>query len=121
MNAISDPEKWATNLVQASANTGDLIGHSFVYWLEPELILDRINSSDNAELYQFRCALQCVYEAHVYYEHKNDDYDHLKAIHDGVESVNTSGWGEVKKAYQEWIINDTDRYLERIKPEKSDL
>ena len=121
VNAISDPEKWATNLVQASANTGNLIGHSFVYWLEPELILDRINSSDNAELYQFRCALQCVYEAHVYYEHKNDDYDHLKAIHDGVESVNTSGWGEVKKAYQEWIINDTDRYLERIKPEKSDL
>jgi len=57
----------------------------------------------------------------VYYEHENDDYEHLKAIHDGVESVNTSGWGEVKKAYQEWIINDTDRYLERIKPEKSDL
>ena len=29
----------------------------------------------------------------MYYEHENDDYDHLKAIHDGVESVNTSGWG----------------------------
>ena len=64
--AIKDPDNWATNLVQASANTGNIIGHSFVYWLETAQILDRINSSDNAELYQFRCALQCVYDAHVY-------------------------------------------------------
>ena len=116
--AVYDAENWATNLVQASANTGNLLGHSFVYWLEPQQILERINRSDNAELYQFRCALQSVYDAHVYYEHVLDDYDHLKALHEGVENMDTSEWGEVKRAYHEWIVNDISRYLEKIKPEK---
>lgn len=44
-----------------------------------------------------------------------DDYGHLKEIHDGVINMDISGWGEVKKAYYKWIVNDTKKYLERIK------
>ena len=101
-----------------SSNIGNLIKHSFVYWLEPQKILERINSSNNEELHQFCFALQSVYDTHVYYEYKKDDYNHLKALHDGVESMDISGWGEVKKAYQEWIVSDIDSYLKKIKPEQ---
>lgn len=115
---ISDPDNWATNLFQASVNAGNLIGHSFVYWLEPQQILDRINSSNNAELDQFRCALQRIYNDHVYYEHIRDDYEHLKILHDSLENIDISEWGEVKKAYHKWIINDMGRYLEKIQQEQ---
>ena len=116
-NAICNTRNWGTELVHASANKGNLIGNSFMYWLEPQQILERISSSNNTELYQFRCALQSIYGAHVYYKHVMDDYDHLKVLHDGVENMDVSEWGEVKKAYREWIVNDIDRYLEEIKPE----
>ena len=116
--AINDIDNWGTNLIKASANTGNLSGHSFVYWLEPKRILERICGSNNSELFQFRCALQSVYNTHVYYEHMNDDYDHLKTLHDGVLNMDISKWGEVKKAYYEWIVNDTEKYLEKIKPNK---
>ena len=118
--AISDAEHWATKLVKASENTGNLQGHSFIYWLEPEEILKRIKESGNAELYQFRNALQCIYDAHVYYERWNDDYEHLKALQKGVRRMDTSDWGEVKKVYQAWIANDIGRYLEKINPTVKD-
>ena len=117
-NAISELEKWATNLLEISANKGGILEHSFVYWLEPQQILRRLNSSDNAELYQFRLALQKVYNGHVYYDNMKDDYDHLKALHDGVVNMDVSGWGRVKKAYHKWIVYDTEKYLERIKPKE---
>ncbi len=117
--AISNTEHWATNLVSASENAGNLQGHSFVYWLEPEEILIKIEESDNAELHQFRNALQCVYDAYVYYENKNDDYEHLKELQEGVREMDTSDWGEVKRAYQDWIVNDIGRYLEKIEPDNN--
>lgn len=117
IDALNDSEHWAKNLVNASANKGNLEGHSFIYWLEPERILERIVGSNNKELYQFRNALRAVYDTRVYYEHMKDDYYHLKALHDGVETLDTSAWGEVKKAYKDWIANDISRYLERIKPD----
>ena len=45
-----------------------------------------------------------------------DDYEHLNTINDGVENLDTSRWGDVKKLYQKWIVNDTEEYLEKIKP-----
>ena len=114
-NAITKTENWATNLLHISTDKGELLEHSFVYWLEPRQVLKRINSSDNAELFQFRCALQKIYNGHTYYEKMEDDYGHLKEIHDGVINMDISGWGEVKKAYYKWIVNDTKKYLERIK------
>ena len=99
------------------ANTGNLEGHSFVYWLEPECILERIEKSNNEELYQFRNAFKAVYDARVYYEHIKDDYRHLIAIYYGVEALDTSAWEEVKRAYEDWIFNVFSKYLERIKPD----
>ena len=78
----------------------------------------RINDSNNEGLYQFRIALHSIYDMHVYYEHMKDDYSHLKDILDGIEKLDTSAWGEVKKAYKIWIIKDIGQYLERIKPDE---
>lgn len=119
-SALNDPEQWATNLANASANKGNLAGYSFVYWLQPIRILERIKGSNNTELNQFRIALNSVYATRVYYEHMKDDYNHLKAIHDGVRALDTSTWGEVKRAYKDWIVNDISGYLERIKLSEND-
>ena len=117
-DAVKGSLQWATNLINASGNNGNIEGHSFVYWLDPKLIVERINESKNKELYQFRNVLQTVYSRHVYYEHMKDDYEHLKELHDGVEELDISSWGEVKKAYKDWIVNDINRYLERVKPDE---
>ena len=61
---------------------------------------------------------EAVYDIYVYYENMKDDYGHLKEICDGVKALDTSPWGDVKKAYQVWIINDINRYLERIRPDE---
>lgn len=114
--AVKDPLHWATNLVTVIKNKGNIESYSFVYWLDPKLIVGRINKSNNSELYQFRNALQAVYNKNVYYECLNDDYEHLKELYDDVEKLDTSAWGEVKKAYKVWIVNDINRYLERIEP-----
>ena len=62
-------------------------------------------------------ALQSVYDHSVYYEHMRDDYPHLRDIKDGFERLDKSAWGEVKKAYNEWLMTDFEEYLERIKPD----
>lgn len=51
---------------------------------------------NNNELDQFRWALQRVYGSCVYYEHKADDYDHLKAVREGIEGTDKSSWGEFR-------------------------
>lgn len=117
--AVRQRECWATNLVKVSSNKGCVNGHSFVFWLEPSDILARISESTNAELSQFRDALSCFYDTYVYYEHMNDDYEHLVAIQKGVAEMNTSEWGEIKRAYQTWIVNDIGRVLDRLSEEKS--
>lgn len=114
--AIEDTDCWASNLIGASSNAGSVIGHSFVYWIEPAKILALITVSSNSELSQFRSALNCVYDRHVYYEHKNDDLEHLTVLCDGIKQMETSSWGQVKKAYQEWLLNDIRNYLTWVTP-----
>lgn len=119
-DAIESKDLWATNLVELSSNNGNVEGHSFIYWLDPDMVLNLISGSTNKQLYQFRNALYCVYGEHVYYENKHDDYAHLQYIKECVESMDTVTWGEVKKAYKNWIYNDLKRYLEKVYPDKED-
>lgn len=116
--AVEDKAHWAQNLMEASENGGNFIGHSFVYWLEPKQLLELIDASGVEALHHFRLALQSLYDRSVYYEHMREDYPHLQAIKEGFEKLDKSGWGEVKKAYDGWIRNDLDKYLERIRPEE---
>lgn len=51
---------------------------------------------NNYELDQFRWALQRVYGGRVYYEHKADDFDHLKAVRKGIEETDKSSRGEFR-------------------------
>ena len=118
--AIKDTAHWAKNLLKSLDKKRSIQGHSFIYWLSPEQILCRIASSDNEELDLFRYALQSLYGDTVYYEHRKDDYEHLKAIKDDFINMNTSSWGQVKMVYRRWLAGDFERYLERIKPEDID-
>ena len=115
--AIKDTAHWAKNLLKSLDKKRSIQGHSFIYWLSPEQILCRIASSDNEELDLFRHALQSLYGDTVYYEHRKDDYEHLKAIKDDFINMDTSSWGQVKMVYRRWLAGDFERYLERIKPE----
>lgn len=76
-----------------------------------------IDISGCNELYNFRLALQSVYDRSVYYAHMKDDYPHLLKIKEGFVSLDKSEWGQVKQAYDEWIIHDIEKYLERITPD----
>ena len=118
--AIIDEEHWGANLNEASNNKGILKGHSFIYWLDPQQIVALVNRNNNYELDQFRWALQRVYGGRVYYEHKSDDYDHLKAIREGIEDTDKSSWGEIKRAYCKLICGDIDHYLGDIKQEREE-
>lgn len=112
--AIIDKEHWGANLNEASNNNGALKGHSFVYWLDPQQIVALVSRSNNYELDQFRWALQRVYGERVYYEKKADDYDHLKAMREGIDGTDKSSWGQIKRAYCGLICGDIDRYLRGI-------
>ena len=116
--AIIDEEHWGANLNEASDNNGALKGHSFVYWLDPQQIVALVSRSNNYELDQFRWALQRIYGERVHYEHKADDFDHLKAMRDGIEETDKSSWGQIKRAYCKLICEDIDRYLGDIKPKE---
>lgn len=118
LRAVEDKTHWAHNLMKASENRGTVIGYSFIYWLEPEQIIELIDESDCKELYYFRLALQSFYDHSIYYEHMRDDYPHLQAVKDGFEKLDKSGWGEVKYAYEGWLMDDFVKYLKRIKPEE---
>ncbi len=115
-SAVDDMNHWATNLLELLDYNGVLQGHSFIYWLDPQVILENIAISNNSELYQFRLALQAIYDSRIFYEHKGDDYNHLSELYEGFKTLDKSNWGEVKQAYGGWICNDIGRYLEKIKP-----
>ena len=94
-------------------------GHSFIYWMEPEIIAQKIaDCTSNFELQQFRTAMHYYYEGHVYYETWADDIDHLRELQRILRDADRNGIGQIKTLYYRWINNDIDRYLKKIAPEE---
>lgn len=107
-------DAWGTTLFEIVSNS-DLQWHSFIYWIEPEIIANKIAKSSNKELQQFRFALQYCYESNrVSYENK--DIDNLTELKRLLDAANKSEMGEIQKNYYTWIVNDISGYLERIDP-----
>ena len=109
-------DDWGSKLIKLASNNGNVRGHSFIYWLAPDVIAEKIRVSTNAELQQFRFAMQCYYDRSTYYEAQADDLDHLSELKKLLEDADKSQLGQIKKSYYVWIINDIERYLEKIVP-----
>ena len=89
-------------------------GHSFIYWIEPAELVKKIDDSNNSELMGFRDALRSFYNEHVTYRMIGDDLPHLKALKAKMEDMDISKWGEIKKLYRNWIVEDLGRYIDEI-------
>ena len=113
INAI-ESDDWASKILQIIVDNQRINGHSFIYWIEPDLLVKKIAESSNYELNQFRQAVQCCYGDRFYYEKRHDDVEHLKAIKQLLQDVDKNNWGAIKKVYSGWIIGDIERYLEKI-------
>lgn len=109
-------DEWGTNLRSITKETRNIRGHSFVYWIEPDNILELIEKSNNFELDQFRWSLENIYSKYVYYEKRDDDYPHLKSLSDGLDAIDTSGWGEIKKNYIGWLKETIGKHLQKMIP-----
>lgn len=107
-------EDWGSKLLKKSTNSGNVKGHSFIFWLEPKRIAGKIAESSNAQLQQFRFAMQCYYDRSTYYEAKADDVDHLQELKNLLEEADMEGVGQIQRNYYKWIIGDIERYLEEI-------
>ena len=106
-------ENWPQRLTAQDTN---IIGRSFIYWLDPSEIVRKICESNNQQLYDFRVALQSYYDDRTYYQNKNDDYEHLIELGKQIGTIDTRTWGSIKNTYIQWITSDIDRYTEQIRP-----
>lgn len=120
--AVADEENWERNLENLAANTGIVRGHSFVYWLEPDKIVELLKKSKNKQIQTFLYSLQNYYGNRVYYENMPDDKVHLeeikKMLSDYVDLINEQA---IKKYLITLLIDYIDRSLEKIRirfPEK---
>ena len=113
--AVENANKWGTNLLGLTSQIGIVLMHSAVYWLEPEIIVQKIAESTNNELQLFRNTIQKYYNGSIFYEAMKDDVDNLKQIKELLEQADKSSVEQIQSLYYDWIIGDIDRYLDRIK------
>lgn len=105
-------ENWSMDLI---VKESFIEGHSFIYCIQPEDLLERISRACNSELQNFRNALQSVYSEYVTYRMANEDLEHLSELKEGISKLDTSQYGEIKRLYIRWIEGDIERYIKRIK------
>ena len=92
--------------------------HSFIYWLDPQTLSNKIKNSNNAELQQFRFAMQHYYDS-TPLQKASCDSKHLESLKTLLENTNMEGLGEIHRNYYHWIVGDINRYLERLKSQKN--
>ncbi len=109
-------DDWGSRLLKLASNNGNVKGRSFIFWLAPSAIAERIRVSNNAELQQFRFAMQCYYDRHTCYEEQTDDVEHLSELMELLDNIDKSGFGQIQRCYYSWIVNDIKRYLAKICP-----
>ena len=117
-NAIEDIEKWGSNLLALASEEITNKKHTAVYWIKPEVLVQKIADSSNYELQQFRYTLSKYYGGYIYYENKRDDIKNLRMLLELLKKQDGSLYGQIKNNYYSWIINDINRYLELLSQEQ---
>lgn len=112
---LNDTNSDWTNEILAITKEGNSVkGWSFIYWISPDIIIERLKICNNKELYNFRRLLQNIYGKSVFYEHRADDYDHLCELKKQIKNVDVSPFGEIKKQKFKWIERDLETYLRKF-------
>ena len=109
--SIIEEKDWGTRLFETSRQLGNKQQQSFIYCLEPVLVVRKIARSSNYELQQFQFAMQYYYEGVNVDKHIND-IEHLNEIRNLLENDNRENVGQIQGLYYDLIINDIGRYLE---------
>ena len=107
-------EKWSENLQEITKTMKFIRGRSFIYWIDPNELFNRIKDSSSAQIYVFRLALNEVYSIYTNYQHKDDDYANLSLLKEFLEKEDTSGWDRIKNLQKEWLIADLKKYCKMI-------
>lgn len=105
---------WTNEILNIIGQDKTIEGWSVIYWADPEQILQRLGVSNNKELDSFRDILQRIYSTSVYYPNMEDDYNHLLELKEGLDKIDKTQFGEVKKHAFKWIQGDIERYLKRF-------
>ena len=113
-NSLATGDDWARNLYSFSGSRkgGD---RTFIYWIAPKTLLDKITTSNNKELYTFREALHEVYRNGLYYDHWKDDVPHLVELY--LQLGQTEFKGCIKKQSISWIRNDIRKWIKSFDPD----
>ena len=104
---------WTNDILDIIRKDRVLKGWSFVYWIAPEVIIERLKNSSNKEIDEFRHVLGNLYDSSLYYKHKEDDYNHLYELKKQIKEIDTSFAGEIKKKAYKWTERDLEQYLRR--------
>ncbi len=117
-NKALDNDTWGSQLLQLTKFMIGKDSHSFIYWLDPQTLSNKIKNSNNAELQQFRFAMQHYYDS-TPLQKASCDSKHLESLKTLLENTNMEGLGEIHRNYYHWIVGDINRYLERLKSQKN--
>lgn len=113
--AIQDKNKWADNLYEITTCSSNLNGHSFVYWLNTDDIVQLIVNCKNEQLYSFRMALHALYKSNrLYYHNKVDDLQQLQKLLQAIKAIEPLEFGEIKKIKIKWLVLNLEEYIEDL-------
>ena len=107
-------DNWSENLHENTRTMKFTRGRSFIYWIAPEELFNRIKDSNSGQIHTFHITLQDIYSIHTNYQHKEDDYSNLSLLLQYLEKSDTSNWDQIKNKQIEWLIADLKKYCKTI-------
>ena len=109
-------ETWSEDLI---VKEHFIAGYSFIFWIDPNELFEKISRGNNHELQNFRNALTSIYSDYVTYRNAAEDLDHLSELKKGIAEMDVTIYGEIKRLYMGWIKGDIERYMHKIKNQVS--
>ena len=118
---IKNNYDWATLLLERTKERATISGHSFIYLLDPQELINRIENSNNKELFQFHCVLEQL--CSTLYPKKKDDCFHLRELQNGLNMLikHSIKLEKVKRANILLIVNDLSKYEKDVNKDSTDL
>lgn len=107
-------DNWSENLHENTRTMKFTRGRSFIYWIAPKELFNKIKDSNSGQIHTFRITLQDIYSIHTNYQHKEDDYSNLSLLLQYLEKSDTSNWDQIKNKQIEWLIADLKKYCKTI-------
>ena len=114
-------DNWGERILESTSADISISGHSFMYYLEPETLIENITKSDNKQLESFRRALHNLYSNNVFYKKMADDYLKLKEFKVKLEKLDIAEFGDVKRIVIGWMKQNLEEYFPRVEAEYQNM